>query len=263
MPDSARLSPSPAGKGGDVGEHLDAFFATVPVSEILRPFDGLPGVFYVIKDLESRVMAISPQSVERMGFRHEHEIIGKRQDEYLPPELALKFRADDEWVIRHGKPRLNLVEMWFSAGGKRDWIVTNKYPLLDRGGQVAGIIGILQNLDIRERRFAHLGPVGKAADHIRFHYGEPLRVGDIARLAGFSERQLQRIFREVFGQTIQQYLIEIRLHAAIDRLTHSGLTISEIALQVGFNDQSAFSNRFKRFTGQSPHAYRARALRER
>lgn len=243
-----------------IRERNDAFFAAVSVTEILRPFDDMAGVFYIIKDLESRVMAISPQSVERMGYRSQHEIVGKLQHEYLPPELALKFRADDEWVIRHGKPLLNLVEMWFSAGGRRDWIVTSKYPLFERGGKVAGVMGILQNLDIRERRFAHLGPVGKAADHIRSHFGEPLRVGEIARLTGFSERQLQRIFREVFGQTIQQYLIETRLHAAIAKLTHSGLTISEIALQVGFNDQSAFSNRFKRFTGQSPHAYRVRVL---
>lgn len=241
-------------------EHCDAFFTTVPIAEILRPFDGIAGLFYVIKDVASRVMAISPQSLERMGYGHRDEVIGKLQHEYLPPELALKFRTDDEWVIRHGKPRLNLVEMWFSAGGKRDWISTNKYPLRDRAGKVVGVLGILQNLDIREKRFAYLGPVGVAADYIRAHLGEPLMVGEIARLAGFSERQLQRNFHKVFGQTIQQYIIANRVHAAIQELTGSGASISEIALKFGFNDQSAFSNCFKRFTGQSPHAYRVKVL---
>lgn len=256
MPDSTSIGASSEA----VRERCSAFFEAIPLAEILRPFDGVPGLFYVVKDRESRVMAMSRQSIGRMGYRYADDVVGRLQHEYLPAELALKYRTDDEWVIRHGKPRLNLVEMWFSPEGTRDWIVTNKYPLRDRDGQVAGVIGILQNLDIRERRFAHLGPVGKAADFIRAHFGEPLRVGDIARNSGFSERQLQRIFREVFGQTIQQYLIETRLHASIAKLTQSGLRISEIALQVGFNDQSAFTNRFKRFTGQSPHAYRAKAL---
>lgn len=87
-------------------------------------------------------------------------------------------------------------------------------------------------------------------------------VGEIARRTGFSERQLQRNFRKVFGQTIQQYIIASRIHAAIGDLTHSGLRISEIALKYGFNDQSAFSNCFKRFTGRTPLAYRTTALGE-
>jgi AraC-like DNA-binding protein len=205
-------------------------------------------------------MAISPGALKRLGCESEDEIIGKVPHEYVPPELAMKYRTDDQWVIRNNKPKLDMVEMWFDLAGKRGWIVTDKYPLHDRAGNVVGLIVILQNLDIREKRFAHLGPVGKAADYIRAHLGEPLRVGDVARHAGFSERQLQRNFRQVFQQTIQQYIIDTRLHAAIAKLAHSGMGISEIALQTGFNDQSAFTNRFKRFTGHSPHAYRIKVL---
>jgi AraC-like DNA-binding protein len=179
----------------------------------------------------------------RMGYRHESEVLHKLPSEYLPPELALKFCADDQWVLQNGLPRLNMVEMWFDSRGRRDWIVTHKYPLRDLDGKFVGVIGILQNLDIREKRFAHLG-----------------RVGDIARKAGFSERQLQRNFHKVFGQTIQQFIIENRIHAAVAELTGSGLRISEIALKFGFNDQSAFSNCFKRVTGQTPRAYRVKVL---
>jgi AraC-like DNA-binding protein len=205
-------------------------------------------------------MAISPEAVERMGYRHESEVLHKLPSEYLPPELALKFCADDQWVLQNGLPRLNMVEMWFDSRGRRDWIVTHKYPLRDLDGKFVGVIGILQNLDIREKRFAHLGRVGDAADYIRGHLGEPLMVGDIARKAGFSERQLQRNFHKVFGQTIQQFIIENRIHAAVAELTGSGLRISEIALKFGFNDQSAFSNCFKRVTGQTPRAYRVKVL---
>lgn len=232
----------------------------VSIRELLQPFDSLSGAFYVVKDRLSRVIAISPEAVKRMGYRDEAEVLGKLPADYLPPELAEKFCEDDRWVMQSGVPRLGMVEMWFNPHGGRDWISTNKYPLRNLDGEVVGIIGILQNLDIREKRFAHLGPVGEAADHIRGHLSEPLMVGEIARRSGFSERQLQRNFHKVFGQTIQQYIIASRIHAAIGDLTGSGLRISEIALKYGFNDQSAFSNCFKRLTGQSPRAYRMEGI---
>lgn len=254
----AVLPPAP-----NVPESGDIFPFDVPIREFLRPFDGIPGIFYIVKDARSRVIAISPEAVQRMGYRHQDEVLGKLPADYLPPELALKFGADDRWVIKHGMPRLGMVEMWFNPQGGREWISTSKYPLRDRDGEVVGVIGVLQNLDIREKRHAHLGPVGAAADFIRAHLGEPLMVGEIARRSGFSERQLQRNFHKVFGQTVQQYIIANRIHAAIRELTGSGSSISGIALKFGFNDQSAFSNCFKRFTGQSPHAYRMNALADR
>jgi PAS domain S-box-containing protein len=233
------------------------------IRELLRPFDDVAGLLYIVKDHQSRVVAISPESLLRMGYNDETQVIGKLPEEYLPAELALKFRADDEWVLKTGQARLNMVEMWFNPQGRREWISTNKYPLRDADGKVIGVIGILQNLDIREKRFAHLGPVGEAADYIRAHLGEPLMIRDIARHAGFSERQLQRNFHKVLGQTIQQYIIQNRIHAAITDLTHSGLTLGDIALKSGFNDQSAFTNCFKKITGQTPHAYRRKLLEQR
>jgi PAS domain S-box-containing protein len=240
----------------------NAFLRRLPMREVLRTFDDVPGVFYILKDAQSRVMAISPESVKRMGYRHEDEVIGRPPHEYLPKELADKFRTDDGWVLTHGEPRLNMVEMWFNPQGRRDWIVTSKYPLRDTRGRVVGVIGILQNLKVRQRRLADLGPVGKAVDYIGAHLGETLMVPEIARRAGLSERQLQRLFARVLAQTIQQYIIATRIHAASHELIHSERSIAEIALMFGFNDQSAFSNSFRALTGLSPRAYRQRSARE-
>jgi AraC-like DNA-binding protein len=100
--------------------------------------------------------------------------------------------------------------------------------------------------------------VGQAADFIREHLGERMLLAEIARHAGFSERQLQRLFRRVFGMTIQQFIIRSRIHAAIHELTHSERSIAEIAISLGFSDQSAFSNRFREATGTPPRSYRDR-----
>ena len=236
----------------------DAFFGAVDSARLLRPFDEIPGVLYIVKDGDSRIMAISPRAAERMRYREADQILGKAPDEYLPRELAEKFRADDRWVLEHDEPRRNLVEIWFDAEGRRDWVVTSKYPLHDTAGRVIGLIAILQSLDMLQRRLADLGPVGKAVDYIREHLGENLVVEEIARQAGISARQLQRQFQRVLGQSIRQYLIRTRVHAATRELLHSERTLGEIALRFGFNDQSAFSNAFRSIIGMSPREYRLR-----
>ena len=237
----------------------EAFFRRVPLSSVLRPLDDISGIHYIVKDSESRVIAISPASILRMGYEREDEVIGRTLSEYLPPDLAKKFRADDLWVITNGEPLLKMVEMWFSPAGRRDWAVTSKYPLRDSRGRVVGVIGIIENLEIRQKHFADLGPVGKAVDYIRTRLGDVLMVAEIARYAGLSERQLQRLFHRVLGQTIQQYIIASRIHGAAHELAHSERSIAEIAQQFGFNDQSAFSNALRAATGISPRAYRQRA----
>jgi AraC-like DNA-binding protein len=234
------------------------FSGQLDAQQLLQPFDHLPGLLYFVKDTQCRLMAISRASAVRMGFNTEEEIIGLTVHDYLPPDLADKYIADDQWVMRHGKPLRNIVEMWFNEQGVRDWIITDKYPLRDERSKVVGLIGTIQAFEARRKMLASLGPVGKAADFIRDHLGEPIMLSAIARHAGLSERQLQRLFRQVFGMTMQQFIIRSRIQAAIHELTHSQRSIAEIALMFGFSDQSAFTNQFRTVAGIPPRLYRQR-----
>jgi AraC-like DNA-binding protein len=238
------------------------FFGRIDPSQLLQPLDHLPDVLYFVKDAESRLMAVSPGSITRLGFKTDRDMIGLTDREFVAPELADKYLADDQWVLRHGRPLRNIVEMWFNEQGVRDWIITDKYPLRDACGNVVGLLGTIQSLQGRLGMFAHLGPVGKAADYIRDHLGEPIRVSEIARHVGFSERQLERLFRRAFGMTLQQFVIQSRIHAAAYELTHSGRTIADIAMRFGFSDQSAFTNQFRDVTGMTPRVYRERYVAE-
>jgi AraC-like DNA-binding protein len=77
-----------------------------------------------------------------------------------------------------------------------------------------------------------------------------------------SERTLRRHFREELGLTSERYIQQARLAKAMQLLLEPGRrdTITEIALQVGYQNHSAFSAAFRRFAGQSPVAFR-RAVR--
>jgi AraC-like DNA-binding protein len=239
----------------------DAFFRRLPhVRDLLRPFDRVPGLLYFVKDADSRTLAVSPASVPRMGGKTEDDVVGMTPHDYLPPDIADKYLDDDRRVLRTGQPLVNVVEVWVNEHKLRDWIVTDKYPIRNAAGKVVGLIGTLQSFQDRRRQLAHLGPVGEAAEYIQKRLDEPLRLGDVATAVGYSERHLERLFQQVFGMTVWRFVLQSRVHAASQALTRSDRSITQIALDTGFCDASAFCRAFRTATGVTPKQYRDRHL---
>jgi AraC-like DNA-binding protein len=225
----------------------------------LRPFERVPGLLYFVRDLDGRLVAISPEWVAGIqGTSGAAQVLGSRVRDLAPPDLAEKYALDDEWVLAHGEPLLNIVEVVPNERGLREWAVTDKYPLRDARGRVAGLLGVVQRLETRRQLLAHLGPAGRAADFIRSHLGEDLSLARVADHVALSERQLVRLFRRAFGMSVRQFVIHSRVHAATHELTRTDKSLAQIARSLGFGDQSALSNTFRRITGTTPRAYRAR-----
>lgn len=84
-----------------------------------------------------------------------------------------------------------------------------------------------------------------------------------AKVAGLSSYHFLRVFAAVVGVTPHQYLVRARLRNAARLLVESEQPITDIALDVGFNDVSNFVRTFGRAAGASPRAFRhaARANR--
>ena len=81
---------------------------------------------------------------------------------------------------------------------------------------------------------------------------------DLSNLTGFSERHLTRAFKQSTGQTISEFLTEIRLKRAIEFLTGTNMKVREIAAELGFGGSGAFCVAFARETGESPEKFRKR-----
>jgi AraC family chitin signaling transcriptional activator len=75
-----------------------------------------------------------------------------------------------------------------------------------------------------------------------------------ARLLFMSERSLQRRFKSAFDKTFKEYLNQVRLEHACERLL-AGEKVSDVAFNSGFNDPSYFSQRFKHHFGMSPSKF--------
>jgi PAS domain S-box-containing protein len=103
--------------------------------------DNVPDRIYV-KDTESRFIMCNKALVERMRMDSLDDILGKTDFDFVPPELAAQFRADEVKVIESGQPIINREEPIDSPDGRMRWNLATKVPLRDSQGKIIGIVGL-------------------------------------------------------------------------------------------------------------------------
>jgi AraC-like DNA-binding protein/mannose-6-phosphate isomerase-like protein (cupin superfamily) len=82
------------------------------------------------------------------------------------------------------------------------------------------------------------------------------KLDDMLPIAHMSRSNLMRVFRRATGQPPIEYLIRLRIQRAMELLRSTMLPVTEIAMQVGFNDSNYFTRCFRKAAGQSPRQYR-------
>lgn len=97
--------------------------------------------------------------------------------------------------------------------------------------------------------------VTRVENYIRSSYMHPIRVEQIAEELSLDRRYLSRLFKEEIGQSMQDFLVEIRMEESV-RLLQQGCAVKETAHLVGYEDVSNFSKMFKRHFGKSPSDYK-------
>ena len=126
--------------------HRDRFIRSIAAESSYHAiFEHIAGVAFFVKDRHSRLIAGNRHFYERLGFQNERELIGKDDLALFPARLAEHFRRDDAEVMRTGKPKLDIIELFFNRQGIPDWFLTHKLPVRDRRGRVIGIIGVTQS----------------------------------------------------------------------------------------------------------------------
>ncbi|MFK5920799.1 MAG: AraC family transcriptional regulator [Verrucomicrobiota bacterium] len=221
-------------------------------------FEHLPGVYFFIKDAQSRMVCASRPILDRFGLEKETDIVGTSDYDYFPEHIAAAFVRDDQWVLKSGQALLNRVEVWYNAQRLLDWYLTNKLPLRDHQGKVVGIMGTVQSYEDKKRMVLPVSQIEQAVAYIQSNLGSQIKVDDIARQLGFSSRQLHRRFQEVFGMNVRDFIMRSRINEATEKLSSSAQTLSDIAIDCGFCDQSAFTAQFKKITGMTPLKFRQR-----
>lgn len=98
---------------------------------------------------------------------------------------------------------------------------------------------------------ARLRPV---IDYVQAHYHEDLSLKQLADLLYLTPSHFSRLFKQAFEVSPYQFVIQQRVTAARNLLQDPSLTLTEIALEVGFADHSHLTRHYKRLTGTNPRA---------
>ena len=220
-------------------------------------FDTVHDAVFFIKDRDARYVAVSLTLADRCG-RTREELTGQTVLDVFPKPMAKTYYEQDRRVLESGLPLRDELELHLYVRGEPGWCVTNKVPLLGPGGAVIGLLGFSKDLQTSAERPGGYEDVAGAVRRIQSHFGESLRVEELARLCSLSVFQFEQRIKRVFGVTPAQFIAKTRIDAACDRLRATERPVADIALDCGFYDQSALSRQFKAATGLRPTEYRAR-----
>lgn len=182
-------------------------------------------------------------------------MLGATDDQLTPGPFADRFKEEDREVIQTRQPLLGMIDVWFDEVGLPDWYETNKYPILDRRGEVLGVMGTLRACRGISPPGSAGAKIGPAVVCLRGAVDRFPSVARLARECDLSPRQLQRAFRDLFACSPRAFWMKCRIRAACIALRDGREPITAIALRLGFCDQSNFTQHFRRHIGVTPSAY--------
>jgi len=220
-------------------------------------FNHLKDVSFFMKDHNFKIVRANQHFYERLGFREESEILGKDDFELFPKPLAKNFRKDDEKVLNTSEAMLGLVELFLNRQGLPDWYITNKLPVMNGKRKVIGVMGTVQRLDQKDGLATSDELVAGVIARMHENPGNMSPFAEIAKSLNLSHRQLDRRFKDATGLNPQKFLNKKRIELACEKLRSHRNQISDIAIDLGYCDQSAFTAQFRQCMGMTPRKYRS------
>jgi len=222
---------------------------------VFELFEGIKGVLFFLKSADCRIVSGNQLFAEHCGYEDAEALNGRSDFEIFPTEIAQQFRNDDLEVMQSKVAKQDVIELFPNYLGDLEWFVTNKIPLFDQAGTVVGLCGTCQIYEGSSHTMRPYKELYPAMQHIKTRLKQKLSNKELAAISGLSVRQFERRFKQIFHCSAHQYILKLRILKSCDLLLSCNMTIADVALEMGFYDQCAFSNQFKKIIGVSPLKY--------
>jgi AraC-like DNA-binding protein len=115
-------------------------------------------------------------------------------------------------------------------------------------GLAPGQLGFLSGL--RDPQLGH------ALARVHERPGDDWTIEGLAQLAGMSRSAFAERFTQVLGIPPMQYVTQWRMQLASNLLSRTSLSLGQVAAQIGYESEAAFSRAFKKAVGDSPGSWR-------
>lgn len=212
------------------------------------------------------------------GFAHRITSMATARDFYwlhLPLEMFLEWRLPDRFrravlsgqVVMDAAPSrhpidLALFRTWLkdlapgSEDKRRPWVLLELEARLGRLADSNETLDTQPPASCTTLGSAQASSVARLAQYASEHYAERWRWQDAARCSGLSPHVARRCFAAVYGMTLHQYLLRLRIARAKQLLATADTKIVDVALESGFPTLSNFYRSFETETHRTPSAYR-------
>ena len=137
---------------------------------------------------------------------------------------------------------------------------------LNAGAQLLGVHLLRRYSSLARRPVPHADDKGSAAlsptqvrrvrEYIRANLGRDIALAELADQVRLSPHYFSSVFKHTLGASPYRYVLRERIDEARRMLASERMSISEVALSVGFSDQSHFSQAFRKMTGTTPKRFR-------
>lgn len=235
-------------------QELFAQLAEPFVGDVL--FDSLSDLVFFIKNGRGEYVVVNQTLVTRCGVENKLQLIGRTPLEVFPAPMGANYQTQDLALLQSGQPLLNELELHLYPSGSSGWCLTTKVSLLGRDGQRIGLVGMSRDLESPLKEGDDFRQVAAAIRHAKDHLAAAPTLDELANVAGLSPYQLDQRIRRVFHLTTGQLLLKFRIDLATQRLRDTITPLSQIALDCGYSDQSAFTRQFRTTIGLTPTEYR-------
>lgn len=238
--------------------HLEGFTDCLMPGQIAPAlFQALPDVIFWIKDEKGRLVYVNQAYCYEVAKRDAAEMVGLKDEDIFPPELAKNYQRDDESVLLSGQAIWNKAELIPTRSGGVEWRSTSKIPLKNLEGKWVGTAGISRRMGHGEglpvpTRHHKLAVIVAA---IYEHLEKGICISDIAKAASVSISTLERLFKEHMETTPRRFIMQVKMSAACDRLINTGMRVKEIAVSLGYEEHANFTRAFTKEMGMSPRSY--------
>ncbi|MCA6220952.1 AraC family transcriptional regulator [Photorhabdus antumapuensis] len=225
------------------------------VALITPLLNAIPSVVFFIKDIKARYLIANLTLATRCGFKSVSSLLGKTSSEIFPAQMGSCYIEQDLRVLHQGAIIQNQLELHFYHGRKAGWCMTYKLPLYNQHNQIIGMAGISHDLTEVKENHPVYQKLAIVDDYIRENFNRTIRLEELTHLTRLSVAQLERYCKRIFHLTPRQMIHKIRIEKASELLA-TELPITDIALQCGYTDHSAFTRQFKASTGLTPSDFR-------
>ncbi len=96
----------------------------------------------------------------------------------------------------------------------------------------------------------------RAIDYIKKNYDKPRSLDGMSKYLGLNKSYFSHLFKKETGKTYSQFVNQIRVEKSKELIVSTNLSLLDIALSVGYNNQNYYNMAFKKITGLTPLRYR-------